>query len=396
MRILFTTLPFWGHFGPLVPVADAARDAGHTIAFACVPTFIPTIEREGFAAFPAGWRPRGSMSNELFAGRANVDVGEVIFWDRSHLFVEIFATTMAPDLITLSQEWRPDVIVRETMEFGGCVAAEVLGIPHASVRSDSGSSSYSSRYGSAGPLETLRMRHGLPPDPDVAMPFRYLHLAAEPPGFLRAGETHAPTAHLLRPSTPDLAGDSLPAWLAELPDQPTIYATLGTIIGGTPPGEAVFRAILEALRDEPINLILTVGRNNDPAQYGPQSGNVLIEQFIPQNALLSHCDLLINHGGFHTVAGALAAGLPQVLIPVETDQPLNAAYCAALGAGRVVAQEQRTPEAIREAVRAVLDDPAYRANAEQVRDEITVLPGLEHAVELLERLAAEKQPLLSD
>src|SRR5205823_1587449 len=106
---------------------------------------------------------------------------------------------------------------------------------------------------------------------------------------------------------------------------------------GTPPGEAVFRGILAAVRDEPINLILTVGRENDPAQYGPQPGNVHIERFIPQNSLLAHCDLLINHGGFHTVAGALAEGLPQVLIPVETDQPLNAAYCAALGAGRVVA-----------------------------------------------------------
>lgn len=120
-----------------------------------------------------------------------------------------------------------------------------------------------------------------------------------------------------------------------------------------------------------------------------------IEQFIPQNALLSHCDLLINHGGFHTVAGALAAGLPQVLIPVETDQPLNAACCAALGAGRVIAQGQRTPEAIRAAVRAVLDDPTYRTNAERVRDEITALPGLEHAVALLEHLAIERQPLLS-
>jgi UDP:flavonoid glycosyltransferase YjiC (YdhE family) len=395
MRVLFTSLPFWRHAGPLIPIARAVHDAGHAIAFATVPNFLPMLEREGFAAFPVGWRPRGSIDNQLFGGRATVDVGEVIFWDRSHIFAEMFAATMAPDIITLSQEWHPDLIVRESMEFGGCVAAEVLGLPHASVRSDSGSSSYSSRLGSAGSLDTLRLRHGLPPDPDVTMPFRYLHLAAEAPGFLRAGEALAPTAHLLRPITPDLAGDHLPGWVASLPDRPTIYATLGTISGGTAKGAAVFGATLAALRDEAINLILTVGRNVDPAQFGPQPGHVHIERFIPQTPLLPHCDLLVNHGGFHTATGALAAGLPQVLIPLETDQTVNAACCAALGVGRVLGPQERTAEALRAAVLDVLADPTYRANAAGVRDAIATLPGPEHAVALLERLARDQQPLLA-
>jgi UDP:flavonoid glycosyltransferase YjiC (YdhE family) len=36
----------------------------------------------------------------------------------------------------------------------------------------------------------------------------------------------------------------------------------------------------------------------------------------------------------------------------------------------------------------VLADPTYRLNAEQIRDEIAALPGPDHAVRLLERLAA--------
>ena len=55
----------------------------------------------------------------------------------------------------------------------------------------------------------------------------------------------------------------------------------------------------------------------------------------------------------------------------------------------------RTIEAIRSAVRAVLAGPTYRTNAERVRDEMAALPGPEHAVALLERLAREKQPILS-
>ena len=55
-----------------------------------------------------------------------------------------------------------------------------------------------------------------------------------------------------------------------------------------------------------------------------------------------------------------------------------------------------TPETARQAVLAVLGDPAYRAAAERMRDEIAALPGPEHAVALLERLAAEKQPILAE
>jgi UDP:flavonoid glycosyltransferase YjiC (YdhE family) len=47
-------------------------------------------------------------------------------------------------------------------------------------------------------------------------------------------------------------------------------------------------------------------------------------------------------------------------------------------------------------VLTVLADPSYRANAERVRDEIAALPGPEFAVALLERLAAEKQPIYAD
>jgi MGT family glycosyltransferase len=240
----------------------------------------------------------------------------------------------------------------------------------------------------------LRERAGLDPDPDAAMPFRYLHLAAEPPGFMRRGDAPAPTAHLLRPETSE-AGDEPPPWLGGLPDRPTVYATLGTVFGALPPGRATFSAILTALGDEPYNLVVTVGRDIDPTDFGPQPPNVRIERYIPQDQLLPHCDIVVNQGGFSTVTGALRAGLPQVVIPIGADQPLNAACCEALGIGRVIRPDERTPEVIRDTVRAVLADPAYRANAARVRGEMAALPGPDHAVGLLERLARERTPILA-
>ena len=203
-----------------------------------------------------------------------------------------------------------------------------------------------------------------------------------------------PTTHFLRPAIFDQSGgEGLPPWVAALPDRPTVYATLGTINNRTP---GLFAAILTALRDEPVNLILTVGRNQDPADFGPQPTHVHIERYVPQTLLLPRCDLVITHGGFNTAMAALDLGLPLVAIPLGADQPQNAARCAALGIGRVVGPDERTPTAIRAAVRDVLADPTYRRNAARLRDELAVLPGPGEGARLLERLAAEKRPLLAE
>ena len=178
--------------------------------------------------------------------------------------------------------------------------------------------------------------------------------------------------------------------MARLSERPTVHASLGTIFHRTP---GVFPAILEGLRDEPINLILAVGRDQDPVQFGPQPPNVFIERYIPHTALLPHCDVVITHGGFSSVMACFNQGVPMVLIPLAGgDQRGNAERCAALGVGRVIAPEQRTPEVIREAVLEVLSNPRYHERAERLRDEMQRLSGPEYAVALLEKLAAGNTP----
>lgn len=400
MRFLFVTLPGSGHFHPLVPAARAVRANGHAVCFATARSFHPNVESSGFDVFAAGFDRDRDESNERYA-ELQVELealpadgpARTLFRIRK-LFAGLYAEQMVPDLLGLAEDWKPDLIVREVGEFGGCVAAEVLGIPHASVRSNTMLSTYSRRHLVGDEMSRLRATYGLPPDPDTAMLFRYLHLAFEPPRFHDPALPLAPTSHLLRPVPfSQSGGEGSPAWLAELPDRPTVSATLGTVFNSRVPG--LFQAILDGLRDEEVNLILTIGRDQDPAQFGPQPVNVHIERYIPQSQLFPHCDVVITHAGFSTVSEALAHGLPLVPIPLDADQPLNAERCAALGVAKVIEHDQRTPGAIGSAVRTVLADPSYRGNAEQIREEIAQLPGPEHAAALLERLAVENQPLLS-
>jgi UDP:flavonoid glycosyltransferase YjiC (YdhE family) len=295
-----------------------------------------------------------------------------------------------PDLLALARTWSPDLFVRERSEFGGCVAAEVLGIPHVVVQVGA-LDSYSPKELLGEELSALRSDYGLPPDPGVDMIYRYLHLSFVPPSYQNPEMPLPPTTHALRPTFFDATGDEhLPAWVESLPELPTVYVTLGTVFNKT---VDVFETIIEALRDEPLNLIVTVGRDLDPAQLGNQPPNVHIERYIPQTLIFPYCDLAFAHGGFSTVLTALDFGLPLVVIPLSADQPENARRCEALGVGRAIQPGALTPQLVRNTTKEVLENPSYRQNARRVQQEMHSLPGVEHAVELLEQLAAEKKPL---
>jgi UDP:flavonoid glycosyltransferase YjiC (YdhE family) len=86
------------------------------------------------------------------------------------------------------------------------------------------------------------------------------------------------------------------------------------------------------------------------------------------------------------VIGALAHGLPSILVPMGADQPLNAARCEALGVALVLDASTLRPETVRDAAAKVLRDPRYAERARALRAEIEALPAAADMVPHLERL----------
>jgi MGT family glycosyltransferase len=390
MRVLFTTKPGYGSFQPLGPLAEALIDAGHEVAFAASATFCRVLERAGFRCRPAGFDfsmdDRDRVYDEI---RRTLGPTTAPFSAVRDVFAGFLAPRMVPDLLAIAEAWPFDVLVREPEELSGCVAAEVLGVPHVTYgpffcfwdRAFHDAPGEAAAFD----LDKVRAAHGLPPDPALAALHRHLSLACLPPLFLGPDLTVPPNTHFLRPEPFDQPeGEDLPAWIAELPPRPTVHASLGTIFHRTP---GVFEAILTGLREEPINLLLAVGRDQDPARFGPQPPHVRIERYLPHGLLVPRCDVVVTHGGYGAVMACLAAGVPMVVIPLAGgDQVGNANRCAALGVARVVAADRRMPEVIRAAVQDVLADPRYRANAERLQEQIQALPGSGYAVALLEQL----------
>jgi UDP:flavonoid glycosyltransferase YjiC (YdhE family) len=390
LRILFTFAGGTGHFLPLVPVARAAEAAGHVVAFAGQAAMVATVEATGFAAFDTGGASllvatERTTLLELDAEREACAIREG--------YAGRIARQRAAAILALCHEWQPDILVSDETDFGAMVVAERLGLPHASVLCIAAGSLITTEL-VAEPLNELRADHGLPPDPELAMLRRYLILSPVPPSYRDPALPLPSTAHALRPASPDLlTGETSFAWLADLPDARTVYFTLGTIFN-LESGD-LFERVLAGLRDLPINVVVTVGRELDPEALGPQPPNVRIERYIPQSLLLPRCSLVVSHAGSGSVIGALAHGLPMLLMPIGADQPFNAARCEQLHVARVLDALRATPKAVREAASTVLADPTYRRNAERIRDEIAAMPSPEHAVRLLERLAAERAPLSS-
>jgi UDP:flavonoid glycosyltransferase YjiC (YdhE family) len=369
VRILFTYIGGAGHFQPLVPIARAAKAAGHDVAVAGTGRMVETVQAAGFTAFAtSGRRPPPPWTMPPLEP---VDLAR-----EDQVLRDGFAGTGArrhasvlPDII---RRWAPDVLVRDEVDFGAAVVAELLGIPCAVVLVLA-AGSFLRKELIGDPLHELRAELGLPPDPTLSMLDRDLVLSPFPPSF------RSPACPL-----PDTAFSYRSMDSAPVDGGRAVYFTLGTL--DTYP--ELFERVIAGLRDLPVDVVVTVGRHLDPARFGPQPDNVRIERFIPQEQVLPHCGLVVSHAGSGSLLGALSYGLPSILLPLGADQPHNARRCAELGAGRELDPITVAPQEVHAVATDLLADPAWRRAAEKLRDELAVLPNVTGALHRIEGLRA--------
>ncbi len=373
--MMFTFTGGSGHLRPLLPFAQAARASGHTVAVAGGGGMYEEIVATGFPALGTSEpRPRPAIADP---GPLTAPDPEREERTMREAFAGRGARNHAAAVGELARDWKPDVIVRDEVDFGTGIAAQTLGIPCASVvvllaggliRPDV----------VAEPLDALRAEYGLAPDPELAAQHGELLIMPAPPSLrdprypLPAGTFWCRPDHARR----EPAGGSA---------RPTVYFTLGTY----DTYRELFDKVLAAVRDLPVDMVVTVGRNLDPASFGPQPDHIRIESFVPQDQILPACDLVISHGGSGTLVGSLAHGLPSLLLPLGADQPHNSRRCVELGTARELDPMAFTPQDAADAITEMTDAAAgapYRAAARRIQAEINALPAPEQAIALLERL----------
>lgn len=158
-----------------------------------------------------------------------------------------------------------------------------------------------------------------------------------------------------------------------------VYATLGTVFGY----DRELRSILlDAFAELDVDVVMTVGRAADPARITAPP-NVQIERYVPQSQILPSAAAVVSHAGLGTMIGAIAAGVPMVLIELGADHAVNATRAADIGIARTFRRDSVDATSLRAAVDAILTDPLPRSRSRAVADEYARLPPPAAAVDVL-------------
>jgi hypothetical protein len=362
VRVLFASTRGAGHFNPLVPFVEAALRGGHEVLVAGPPPLRPAVERAGYP-FWEGEAPPEDVLGPVWAKVPTVSPEEANAIVIGTIFADLNVAAMLPGMHAAFEEWRPDLVVREQNEYASAIAAEVHGVPQLRL----GVALAFAEEVALGLAQPALERHR-PGSVAAIRASRYMTLFPE---SLEDPERPAPQG--IRRFRDAAAGGPvapLPDWWPG-DDRPLVYITFGSVAGTLPFGAQVYAAAIAAAGELPARVLLTVGNETDLAALPPAAPNVRVERWVPQRDVLAEATVVVGHGGSGTTLGALAAGLPQVVVPLFADQPENARRVAGVGAG-VVAQPE--PGALRDAVTDVLGDPSYAGRARAIADEIAALP----------------------
>ena len=111
------------------------------------------------------------------------------------------------------------------------------------------------------------------------------------------------------------------------------------------------------------------------------------EPFIPLSHVLGRCAALISHAGIGTLAQGLAAGIPQLTMPMGFDQPDNATRLERLGVARWITPSHFDGERVAAALRHLLENSRTAMNCRECSDRIRAHNALEETCDVLEQLA---------
>ncbi len=130
-------------------------------------------------------------------------------------------------------------------------------------------------------------------------------------------------------------------------------------------------------------VLLTRDRSQLPAALPPEIHH---QPYVPLGALLPHAALLGHHGGIGTMSQGLAAGTPQLVLPLTHDQPDNARRLERLGAGMSLSPARLQPRAVARALEALTGNHALRARCRELAQRIDAQSARAAAADCIEQL----------
>jgi MGT family glycosyltransferase len=308
---------------------------------------------------------------------------------------------MLPELTSILEREKPDVVIVDQQALAGALSARRLGLRWATFSTtpaallDPFEALPKVRAWKAEKLESLQREAGLSPvaepdlSPELVVIFSVQELVARAASPLDELAGAVPPVDGTRswPSRFRLVGPAFEdrpetmrfPW-ERLRERPRMLVSLGTVNASN--GEAFYRALVEAVVDLPVEVIIAA-----PPRCVPDAPDrFVVQDRVPQLALMPHVDLVVCHAGHNTVCEALAHGVPLVLAPIRDDQSMVAEPVVRAGAAVRVRYTRLSSQALRQAITTVLGDHQFRSRAERIGRSLRAAGGANAAASLLEAL----------
>ena len=367
MRLLICSTGLAGHFNPLVPFIEAARERGDEPFVVVPPSLAKEVEALGVEHYLSD-PPDPVKSKELWRRAARQSHANATRLLDGEFFGRLSTEAMLSTVEAACEKFKPDLILREPCAYAGAVAARRHSIHHAQVAISTARTEWSviGLVGSIlddfedGMEKVLRQTRYLSRMPTSLDPSPF-------PNTLRYREDVE--------SSPVEPGP----WAHG--SGPLIYLTFGSVAGGLDTAFSAFQRAIDAVTGLDARVLVTTGKGFNPKALGAVPPNVTVESWVPQESVFPFASMVLCHGGSGTTYGALAAGLPIVFVPMFADQRTNAKLITVAGAGVVVdvglksepgfrAIEATDVPRIRAAVKEVLAKSSYALAAQVIAEEI--------------------------
>lgn len=365
MRILGVSTAGAGHFNPMKPWLKRLAEQGHDVTVVGPPGLAAAA---GGFDFRAGAAPDPESVAAIWqrVAESTMEVSrELVLRD---LFGRLNSGAMIPAVRAAIDDLRPDLVLRDPAEYASALAAAEAGVPHA-------------RLGVSLSAEIAFFESTAAPVLEDWRPGLHREIV-ESPILTRFPASLDPSPFLAvvryRVGEP-LARDVSPR---------SVYATLGTVAPTMPPMRPWFEIVAKVLGALPVSAVFTVGHDLDPAQIAA-APNVRIETWADHADVLSRAAVILHHGGSGTVLDALAAGIPQVIVPLFADQGANAAAVVEAGVGTALPNSGGSAfhipqggevERLQELIAETMASEAVRERASEVAEEMSLLPELDVSV----------------
>ncbi|WP_132254880.1 glycosyltransferase [Methylobacterium segetis] len=414
MQVLLVAIGSHGDVLPFIALGTELKRRGHAVLLAAPAPFADMADRaqlafhglgtqaeyDGFVAEPNLWHPRRGV--RVTFGFVSALTEPVYRW--------------------IAAKWRPGegIVAASTLSLGARVAQDKLGLPLVTVHVMPVlvESRHAPPILPGLPLPSFlsaRLRHWIGRGADT-----YVIGPAALPGLnaFRA-KLELPPVRRLRHwwNSPLRVLLGFPEWYAEpQPDWPRqavqvgfpladrcgdvdeLTPTLAAFLkAGDPPvvftygsamrqGQSFFDAAVRICRRMGRRgILLTPQDGQVPADLPPQ---ILHAAYAPLSQLLPHCVALVHHGGIGTVAQALAAGIPQLVVPVAFDHFDEGQRLRRLGVGSVLSRHRFTPSRAVAKIERLLGNPDVTRACAMARARMLAENGVRTACDAIEDLRA--------